>query len=255
MSLSLRQGPLDELLLLCSVFFSLFIQIGTNFANDYFDYINGADHKERKGPARAVASGWIDPSEMRLLFFALFAAAFLISIPLVAKCGAWSLLFVFSSIAFGILYTGGPKPLGYLGFGELLVLAYFGPVAVLGTYYVQGHSVNLQSIFLSLSPGLLSTAILVANNLRDQQSDRIAGKNTLVVRFGRLFGSIEYTSLILFAFLIPVFYQIYLPLLALPLSIPPIRRAFSFQTPQEAIPLLPQTALLLLIYTVLFLCR
>ncbi len=228
--------------------FSLLIQIGTNYANDYFDFLNGAD-THRIGPARATTKGWLKPIEMRNAFIALFVAAFIVSLPLVAECGIWSLFFVLSSIAFGILYTGGPKPLGYMGFGDILVLIYFGPVAIAGTYYVQ--QLQIPPLLLTLAPGFLSCAILTANNLRDQKTDTVAGKNTLVVRFGQTFGRWEYGACILLASIIPVFYGLYLSLLILPLSIPLLKLAFTFRSPEEAIPLLPRTAFLLIVFTIL----
>ncbi|MDE3046576.1 MAG: 1,4-dihydroxy-2-naphthoate octaprenyltransferase, partial [Verrucomicrobiota bacterium] len=243
-ALASREGPLSIPLFLCTLFFSLFIQIGTNYANDYYDHLNGVDHAGRQGPSRAVASGWLSPDAMRLAFIVFFAAAFFISLPLVLECGTWAFLFVFSSIAFGILYTGGPRPLGYCGLGEPLVLLYFGPIAILGTYFVQRHTLSWPLLFLSFAPGLLSTAVLIANNLRDEHTDRETGKNTLVVRFGRSFGRFEYTFSLLSAPLIALLCGFYLPLLTLPLAALLLYRVFTYYTPREILSLLPQTALL-----------
>ncbi len=251
-SLALREAPLSMLLFCCSLLFSLFIQIGTNYANDYFDYIQGVDTEKRIGPARAVANGWLTPNAMRNAAFALFFGAFCVSLPLVFACGIWALIFVFTSIAFGILYTGGPKPLGYLGFGELLVLIYFGPVSVIGTYFVQQHTISWPIFLLSLPPALLSVAILTANNLRDEKTDRDVGKNTLIVRFGRTFGALEYATCILFAALLPVNCGFFFPLLILPIAAPLIWKAFVFQSYEEILSLLPKTALLLIFYTSFF---
>jgi 1,4-dihydroxy-2-naphthoate octaprenyltransferase len=238
-------GITSWFLFFSSFFFSLFIQIGTNFANDYYDHIHGAD-AHRIGPARATASGWVTPEQMKAAFIVLFAAAFFVSIPLVLACGAWSLCFVLSSILFGIVYTGGPK-LGYLGLGDLLVFIYFGPVAIAGTYFVQHQS--LPNLWLTLPPALLSVAILTANNLRDADTDRNAGKNTLVVRFGKIFGATEYALCIVLATLIPLAFHHYLPLLLLIPAIPLIRNAYSQQNLPQ---LLPKTALLLILFTLLF---
>jgi 1,4-dihydroxy-2-naphthoate octaprenyltransferase len=186
---------------------------------------------------------------MRNAFIVLFGAAFLVSIPLLIECGFWALLFVISSIGFGVLYTGGSKPLGYMGLGDILVLLYFGPVAVCGTYYVQEHV--FPPLLLTLAPGLLSCAILTANNLRDQKTDLLCGKNTLVVRFGQTFGRWEYATCVILAGLIPAYYGIYLPLMILPLSIPLIKLAFTFKSPEEVVSLLPKTAFLLIIFTIL----
>jgi len=238
-------------LFFCALSFSLLIQIGTNYANDYYDFINGADAK-RVGPARAVASGWIAPSAMKTASLLTFGAAFLVSLPLVATSGLWALLFVFSSIAFGILYTGGPYPLGYMGLGELLVFPYFGPIAVCGAYFVQSHAFDPTVLLLSFAPGLLSCAILIANNLRDLETDAVAQKNTLVVRFGKTFGAWEYTISVVGAILLPTLLAFYAPLILTPLALILIRKAFTFQTSQEAASLLPQTALLLIAFTALF---
>jgi len=233
-----------------SLAFSLFIQIGTNFSNDYYDFINGAD-KDRVGPTRFVASGQIAPSAMKAVSLWMFGLAFCVSLPLVHATGLWALAFVFSSIAFGILYTGGPKPLGYMGFGELLVLLYFGPVAVCGSAFIQAHAIDLRTLCLSLSPGLLSCAILIANNLRDEETDRRAKKNTLIVRFGRTFGAWEYAFCVTLALALPLVFSLYASLALIPLALPLIRKAFRFKASQEATPLLAQTALLLILFTLL----
>jgi 1,4-dihydroxy-2-naphthoate polyprenyltransferase len=251
-SLAAKDAPLSMFLFCCSLFFSLFIQIGTNYANDYFDSIQGVDTEKRIGPARAVANGWLTPNAMRNAAFAFFFGAFCVSLPLIFTCGSWALLFVFTAITFGILYTGGPRPLGYLGLGDLLVLIYFGPVAVIGTYFVQQHTISWPIFLLSLSPALLSVAILTANNLRDEETDRAAGKNTLIVRFGRRFGALEYATCILLAAFLPINGGFFFPLLILPIAAPLIRKAFVFQNHEELIPLLPKTALLLIFYTLFF---
>jgi 1,4-dihydroxy-2-naphthoate octaprenyltransferase len=182
----------------------------------------------------------------------VFAAAFCVSLPLVASCGLWALFFVLSSIAFGILYTGGPKPLGYMGLGELFVMPYFGPIAVSGAYFVQCHQIDPTMLVLSLSPGLLSSAILVANNLRDRETDQKANKNTLVVRFGKTFGAWEYAVCVGGALIVPLFFGFYASLL---LTLPAcllIHKVFTFRDSHEAAPLLAQTAALLISFTALF---
>lgn len=248
-ALAAKMSPLSIPLFALTLLFSLLIQIGTNFANDYFDFLHGAD-RERVGPARATTKGWIQPQHMRLAFILFFVAAFAVSIPLMITCGPFSLFFVLSSIAFGILYTGGPKPLGYLGLGDILVLLYFGPIAVAGTYYVQ--QLEFPPFLLTLAPGFLSCAILTANNLRDEPTDRAVGKNTLVVRFGKTFGRCEYAACIILAAILPVFYDMYLPFLILLFALPLLKLAFTFQSATEVAPLLPKTAFLLTIFTILF---
>ena len=230
--------------------FSLLIQIGTNFANDYFDFIKGADTEERQGPKRAVQQGWISPSHMRYATGIVFLTAFLIAIPLMVIAGLWSLPIAIGAIGFGLLYTGGPKPLGYLGLGELLVFFFFGPIATCGAYYLQTHALHEAVLLSSFAPGLFSCSLLIANNIRDEHTDRKARKNTLVVRFGPLFGKLEYalaTGLPIFIPLLLVFfYQGPINLLGafflFPIAIRLIRSE----------PSLAGTSLLFFFYTLLF---
>lgn len=183
---------------------AVLIQIGTNFANDYFDYRHGADEGERLGPTRATQAGLVTPAEMKRAFILTFALAVLAGLYLIYR-GGWPILAIgIFSIIFGILYTGGPFPLGYYGLGDLFVLIFFGLVAVGGTYYVQALSINRLVILAGLAPGLFSTAILTVNNLRDIHTDRLAGKKTLAVRFGETFARMEYLFSVLFAGIIPI---------------------------------------------------
>ena len=237
--------------------FALLIQIGTNFANDFFDFIKGADTMERQGPKRAVAQGWITPFAMMKATGIVFFLAFLIAIPLMILAGIWSLLITFAAIAFGILYTGGKNPLGYLGLGEILVFIFFGPIAMCGTYYLQAETLTPTVLLASLSPGLLSCALLIANNLRDEATDRKAHKKTLVVRFGKVFGSLEYTFSLFIPILIPLllvlFYNAPFNLLGVfflfPIAFHLSKKAFTLDKPQE---LLPGTSILFFSYTLLF---
>lgn len=245
-------APLNWLHWIYCLFFSLCIQIGTNFANDYFDAIHGVDTANRIGPPRAVASGWLSPAAMRWAYPVLFGAALCLSWPLVSFCGLSTAGWVLSSILFGILYTGGPKPLGYLGLGELLVLFYFGPVAVGGTYYAQHLECPLPVLVCSLSPGLLATAILIANNLRDERGDRIAEKKTLVVRWGKRFGQIEYSSSLLGALFIPSFVGFWWHWFLLPFGGLLVKQACTYREEHEILTLLPKTALFLILFTLLF---
>lgn len=244
---------LNVLFFILTLLFSLFIQIGTNYANDYFDFINGADNHSRNGPKRATLEGWISPQAMLKASLFFFLAAFSIAIPLMLEAGLWSFFLAGACIAFGILYTGGPKPLGYLGLGELLVFPFFGPIATCGTYFLQTKTVTLPVFIASLAPGFFSCAILAANNLRDEKSDRAANKLTLIARFGKTFGAVEYTLCILFAALVPSLLgmNIFFSLIAL-ITIPAIKKVFSFRDPLELISVLQQTALFLFLYTFLF---
>ena len=172
---------------------ALALQIATNIHNDYEDFVRGADGPGRLGPKRATAEGWVKPASMRRAAIAVFAAALLIGIYLVAR-GGWPILALgLASIAAGYSYTGGPKPLAYVGLGDLFVLLFFGFAAVVGTYYVQSSTTSTAAWWLGLGVGALSTAILAVNNLRDHISDRAAGKRTLAVRFGPGAARLEYT--------------------------------------------------------------
>lgn len=172
--------------------FAVLVQIGTNFANDYYDFIKGADGAERVGPRRAVASGWVAPATMRAAMIAVFGAAFLVGLSLLAY-GGWPLLVIgVLSIACGVAYTGGPYPLAYHGLGDLFVLIFFGLVATGATVYVQVGELSPAAIVAGLAIGALATNILVANNYRDVETDARAGKNTLLVRWGRDYGRAQF---------------------------------------------------------------
>jgi 1,4-dihydroxy-2-naphthoate octaprenyltransferase len=260
--LAARFGALDGSVFCLTLLFSLFIQIGTNFANDYFDYLKGADTPLRQGPKRATQEGWISPASMKRATAAAFFLAFFVAVPLMIRAGFWSFGVAALCIAFGILYTGGPKPLGYLGLGEVFVFIFFGPVAVWGTYFLQTGSSNAEVLIASLAPALLSSAILIANNLRDEISDRAAGKNTLVVRFGHRFGCWEYGLSLFGALLIPsalIFYFSAPPLILAASVVPFLVFApkiqeilIKYKDPLKLASLLPLSAALLLLYTALF---
>ncbi|MEW5796894.1 MAG: 1,4-dihydroxy-2-naphthoate polyprenyltransferase [Candidatus Zixiibacteriota bacterium] len=171
---------------------ALLIQVGTNFANDYFDYKKGTDSGERLGPVRVTQAGLVSPEAMKRATILVFALAVLVGVYLVWRGGVPIVVIGLLSVLFGVLYTGGPYPLGYNGLGELFVLIFFGPVAVGGTYYVQTIDINLAVIVAGFAPGLFSVGILTVNNLRDIDNDRVSGKRTLAVRFGRRFALHEY---------------------------------------------------------------
>src|SRR4051794_398009 len=164
---------------------SIFIQIGTNLANDYSDARRGADSADRLGPVRVTSSGLVAPQRVLVATWIAFGAAVACGIYLAALAGPVILLIGALSIAAGVLYTGGPRPYGYGGLGEVFVFLFFGLVAVNGSYYVQLEQLDFLPIGLSVAVGLLATAILVVNNVRDIETDRRAGKRTLAVRLGR----------------------------------------------------------------------
>jgi 1,4-dihydroxy-2-naphthoate octaprenyltransferase len=174
-----------------------FIQVGTNLANDYFDFKKGADTDQRLGPARVTQKGWVSPAGVAFAAGLAFGLAVVAGVYLVSVAGLPVVGIGVASILSGVLYTGGPWPLGYLGLGDLFVFVFFGPVAVCGTYFVQAGSVSPAAMMASIPVGLLATAILVVNNLRDRHTDVLAGKRTLVVRFGPRVARAEYVSLAL----------------------------------------------------------
>jgi 1,4-dihydroxy-2-naphthoate octaprenyltransferase len=163
----------------------MLIQIGTNLSNDYSDARRGADSDERIGPVRVTAGGLVPPRQVLIATYLTFGAAVLCGVYLIAVAG-WALLAVgAASILAGVLYTGGPRPYGYEGLGEVFVFLFFGLVAVTGSYFVQRRGLPWEAFVLAVPVGLLISAILVVNNARDIDTDRRAGKRTLAVRLGR----------------------------------------------------------------------
>lgn len=164
---------------------SIFIQIGTNLANDYSDAKRGADTEDRLGPVRVTSAGLVAPRRVLHATWLAFAVAVVAGAYLATVAGPLIIAVGAASILAGVLYTGGPRPYGYAGMGELFVFLFFGLVAVNGSYYVQLEQLDLLPFVLSLPVGFLSTAILVVNNVRDIETDRRAGKRTLAVQLGR----------------------------------------------------------------------
>ena len=183
---------------------AVFIQIGTNLANDVFDYEKGADTAERLGPLRVTQAGLIAPHNVRLGMYLSFALATVMGIYLTWVAGPYIVLIGALSIASGIAYTGGPYPLGYNGLGDLFVFVFFGLVAVCGTVFVEAGRLSVLAIWASLPVGAIATAVLVVNNLRDVDTDRAAGKRTLAVRMGRSASITEYHLLLATAYAVPV---------------------------------------------------
>jgi 1,4-dihydroxy-2-naphthoate octaprenyltransferase len=171
---------------------ALLLQIGSNFANDVFDFEKGADNEQRLGPVRAVQAGLLTPSAMKQGLWVVMALAFAIGVYLTWVAGPVVVAIGLASMLCAIAYTGGPYPLGYHGLGDVFVFLFFGPVAVCGTVFVHLAEVPRIAVFYSVPLGLLCTNILIVNNLRDQLSDTQAGKRTLVVRFGARFGRWHY---------------------------------------------------------------
>lgn len=238
--------------------FALLVQVGTNYANDAFDFLRGADREDRLGPRRAVASGMVSPRAMVAGTVAVFLAAFLVGLVLVAYRGPELLVVGIASILFGFAYTGGPFPLAYRGLGDLFVLVFFGLVAVGGTYYVMSGIVSGEVLVAAIPIGLLATNILVVNNYRDVEADARAGKRTLVVRFGRRFARRQYIVSLAVAFFVPLGLAWFrnagwmaLPLLAIPLGVRAVRRLSPERSADELNGLLATSAGILLVYGVL----
>ncbi|MSR88760.1 MAG: 1,4-dihydroxy-2-naphthoate polyprenyltransferase [Candidatus Margulisbacteria bacterium] len=190
--LAYKEGYFAWIWLALSVSAALLVQIGTNLANDYYDFKKGADTAARIGPIRVTQSGLIAPHRVKFAFILCFVLAFLMALYLAYR-GGWPIIVIgVLSILFGYLYTGGPYPLAYSGLGDITAFVFFGPVAVAGTYYVHVLSWSFESVLIGMAPGLFSMGILAVNNLRDVIGDAIANKRTLAVRFGVKFVRLEY---------------------------------------------------------------
>jgi len=193
-ALAWRDGDFALFPALACLAFALLIQIGTNFANDYYDFVKGADTAERVGPRRAVAAGLVAPATMKRAMIGVFIAAFLIGLTLLGY-GGWPLFTIgVASIVCGVAYTGGPYPLGYNGLGDVFVFIFFGLVAVGATYYVQTGVITPEAWIIGAGIGALAANILVVNNYRDAETDAKAGKRTLVVRFGKKAARVQFVA-------------------------------------------------------------
>ena len=201
-SVALRDGSFNTDIFLLTLIAALFIQIGTNFTNDVYDFIKGADNDNRIGPTRAVQAELISIQNMKKLIFFAFALAIICGVPLVLKGGIPILFIGLLSIVSGYAYTAGPYPLGYNGWGEFFVFCFFGPIAVCGTFFLQPQTVSIESIISGLILGCLSVTLLCINNIRDVKTDREAGKRTLAVRLGAGFVKIMFIMLFLFSYLL-----------------------------------------------------
>jgi 1,4-dihydroxy-2-naphthoate polyprenyltransferase len=203
---------------------AIFIQVGTNLSNDYSDARRGADAEDRLGPVRVTAGGLVPPRQVLMATYVTFGLSILCGAYLVYVAGPALLAIGAASILAGVLYTGGPRPYGYEGLGELFVFLFFGIVAVAGSYFVQQESLEWESFALAVPVGLLAAAILVVNNVRDIDTDRRAGKRTLAVRLGRPGARTLYSVMLLVAYaaLVPVAFAlgpwVLIPLLTLPLA-------------------------------------
>ena len=226
-SLGAVDGDFRPLAFVAALVGAIAIQVGTNLSNDYSDARRGADTEDRLGPVRVTAGGLVPPRQVLAATYISFAVAVAVGIYLVAVAG-WELLLVgAASILAGVLYTGGPRPYGYEGLGELFVFAFFGIVAVTGSYFVQVSHLTWEAFALAVPVGLLAAAILMVNNIRDLETDRRAGKRTLAVRLGSSRARAMYSGMVFGAFilLLPTWVSgaltawILLPLLTAPLAL------------------------------------
>jgi 1,4-dihydroxy-2-naphthoate polyprenyltransferase len=216
-----------ERVLLPTLLAALLIQIGTNFANDVFDFHRGADDADRLGPQRVTQAGLVSPRQVLLATFITFGLAVIVGAYLVT-IGGWPILLIGAlCVVAGVTYTGGPWPFGYHGLGDLVCFVFFGVLAVLGSAYLQRPAITSLVVWASVPVGCLVTAILIVNNLRDIDTDRRVGKMTLAVRLGRRWTRLEYAACVAVAYLVVVGLGLagmvgpwfWLPLLSLPLAV------------------------------------
>ena len=234
---------------------SLSLQIGVNYANDYSDGIRGTDDR-RIGPTRLVASGAATPTAVKRAAFLAFFVAAVPGVYLSLATTRW--LFLVGALCIGAAwcYTGGPKPYGYRGWGELSVFVFFGLVASAGSTYLQDERVTALAVGAAVPVGLLTVALLITNNLRDLPADSVAGKRTLAVRIGDRPTRVLYVAVVAMSFLCLSYLSLVRPwalvaLLAFPMAYNPIRSIVSGDEGQSLIPVLGATGRLEMVYGLL----
>ena len=254
-ALARAEGRFDPAAAGLCLAFALLVQVGTNFANDYFDFRKGADTAARVGPVRAVAAGLVTPAAMLRATVLVLALAFAVGLGLIPWGGTRLLVVGIASIVCAVAYTGGPLPLAYTGLGDLFVFLFFGLVAVCTTYAVQAGHLSARALAAAVPVGLLASNILVVNNYRDMETDAMAGKRTLVVRFGRRAARVQFTLCLAGAMATAVGLALHgrhwgclLPLALLPLAARHIRRLRESDTPAERVALLGATGRFLFLY-------
>lgn len=258
-ALALRDGRFRLGPALAALLVALLLQIGSNLANDVYDYERGADAGERHGPMRVTQAQLLTPDQVKIGMWVVFGLSALLGLYLAFVAGWVVLLIGVAAIFSAIAYTGGPFPLGYYGLGDLFVFIFFGLAAVAGTYFVQAGSVSPQAWWMSLPIGWLIVDILVVNNLRDINADRAAGKHTLAVRFGEHGARVQYIVLLVASYLLLPFLALFgtLPWLCLLawLSIPLAWRTLQVVLKRAGPPLneaLAGTGQTTLVYSLLF---
>ena len=272
--LAVHEGLFAPLPALAALVGAALIQIGTNFANDYYDAVKGVDTDDREGFTRVTQSGLIPPAQVKRAMYATFALAILVGVYLVWVGGAPILAIGLASVVSGIAYAGGPYPLGSHGLGDLFVFVFFGVVAVMGTFYVQAASVlaapfptaipagtvTLAGFVASLPVAAVSTNIMVVNNVRDLETDREAGKTTLAVLLGYRASRAEFVGLLALAYATPFWFwlardhspAVLLPLVTIPYALPLTRTVLTDASGEALNPALERTGKLLAGYAVLF---
>ncbi|WP_330632368.1 1,4-dihydroxy-2-naphthoate polyprenyltransferase [Halocatena halophila] len=271
--LAIRQGVFRPLPAVLALLGALLLQIGTNFANDYYDAIKGADTDEREGFTRVTQAGLIEPAAVKRAMILTFLIAVGVGCVLVAIGGVPILLIGLASIGAGFTYTGGPYPYGYRGLGDLFVFVFFGVIAVTGTYYVQAivpygpplglsvPSATLPTIALlvSLAPAALATAILVINNIRDRETDAAAGKRTLAVMLGYRLSRFELLALLALAYAVPLWLVmdtsallVGLPVVTIPIAARLVHTVFDSTSAETLDPALERMGQLLGAHSLLF---
>jgi 1,4-dihydroxy-2-naphthoate octaprenyltransferase len=258
-SLAITDGVFHPLAFVAALLGAIFIQVGTNLSNDYSDARRGADTEDRLGPVRVTAGGLVPPRQVLVATYVSFGLAVLCGIYLIAVAGPLLLAVGAASILAGVLYTGGPRPYGYEGLGELFVFLFFGIVAVSGSYFVQVKELHWQAFALAVPVGLLAAAILVVNNVRDLETDRRAGKRTLAVRLGRDRTRRLYAAMIAGAFVtaqIPwlagsLSPWLALTLLALPIAVPLVKTVSTRTDGPSLNAALARTGMLQLVFCIL----
>jgi 1,4-dihydroxy-2-naphthoate polyprenyltransferase len=245
---------------LMALFGAAMIHIGTNLTNDYWDLKKGSNRIGEIDPMRGIPVGFLKPSSIKTACIISFLLVLPPALYLFSRAGWPVAVIAVISVLSGIFYTAGRRPLAYVGLGDIFVLIFFGPVALAGTYYVQSLEINPAILLAGLAPGLFGVAVLTINNIRDFEKDLSIGNRTLVVRFGRIFGFLEYLVAIISAFLLPVAIyfvtkdHIYtlLATLALPFAIPTLTTVLTNSDEDALNDAIGSTIKLLIIYSLLF---
>ncbi len=260
LGVGIAQGAFRPGVAIACLAVALLLQIAANLSNDLFDHRSGADSTDRLGPPRAASTGLLTERQLAIGTGVALVLAGCFGLFLVAQGGPVLLVLGALALVAAVAYTGGPFPYGYRGLGEVAVFLFFGIVAVAGTAYLQTGRWTALGFAAAIPVGLLVTAILVVNNLRDIGPDTRADKRTLAVTFGARFAQGEYLGMLVVAYAVPVVlllvdaasYPVLLPLISLPLAVPLVRVVFTDGDPRRLNPVLKGTARLQLVFAALF---